>query len=92
MLTHQQRKVMLFIEAEVDRTGGVPPTVADIAAHLKLRNRSGAQRLVSGLVERGFIRRLDGAERGIEVIKRVSRFAYMRFDDQSKTLVSAQPP
>lgn len=86
MLTHQQRRAMLVIEAESDRTGGVAPTLGELAARLKLRSRTSAHRLVEGLVERGFIRRMAGMERALAVVQPVSRFAFLRFDDQSKTL------
>jgi repressor LexA len=86
MITQQQRKALLFIEAEMDRSGGVAPTLAEIAAHLRYRTRSQARRLLSGLEERGFIRRLRGKGRAIEVLQPVSRFAAYRFDFDTKGL------
>ena len=38
MITKQQRKALLFIEAEMARTGGVAPTVRQIADHLHYRS------------------------------------------------------
>lgn len=86
MLTHQQREVMLFVEAHHARTGGVSPTLAEIADHLKQRSRSNVERLLVGLERRGFIRRLPRAARAIEVLRPVSRFAFHRFDAETKQL------
>lgn len=87
MLTHQQRRAMLFVEAEIDRTGGVAPTIAEIAAHLKLRSRASAERLLKGLEERGVIRRLPQSARAIEVVRPVTRRAFYRFEDETKRIV-----
>ena len=38
MITKQQRKALLFIEAEIERTGGVAPSVREIADHFRDRN------------------------------------------------------
>jgi hypothetical protein len=45
-----------------------------------------ARRLLMGLEERGFIRRLPAKDRAIEVLKPVSRFAAYRFDPERKVL------
>lgn len=86
MLTHQQRRALLFIEAELDRTGGVSPSVREIAKHLGHKRTGSAQRLLVGLEERGFIHRRCSRARAITVVNPISRFAFLRFDDQSKTL------
>ena len=86
MLTKLQRKALLLIEAEVERTGGVAPTVRELAQQLGFRSATTAQRLLVGLEERGFVRRLAGKDRAIEVLRPVSRFATFRFDDTSKRL------
>ena len=44
MITKQQRKALVFIEAEMERTGGVAPTVREIAAHFHYRSTSPARR------------------------------------------------
>jgi len=86
MITQQQRKALLFIEAEMERTGGVAPSVREIAAHLRYRSTSQARRLLTGLEQRGFISRLPGKIRAIEVVRPVSRFAAFRFDVRTKSL------
>ena len=68
-------KSLVFIEAELARTGGIAPTVRELADHLHYRSPTVARRLLNGLEERGFIRRLQAKDRAIEVVKPVSRFA-----------------
>ena len=84
MLTQRQREAMLFIEAEIERTGGVSPTIREIAEHLQYRSAQYAHRLVEGLEERGFIRRLPHRARAIEIARPVSRFAVYRFNPETK--------
>ena len=86
MITKQQRKALLCIEAEMERTGGVAPSVREIADHFHYRSPTMARRLLIGLEERGFIRRLPAKDRAIEVVKPVSRFAAFRFDPRAKAL------
>ena len=86
MITKQQRKALLFIEAELERAGGVAPSVREIADHLSYRSSTTARRLLIGLEERGFIRRLPAKDRAIEVVKPVSRFEIFRSDPQTKAL------
>ena len=86
MITKQQRKALLFIEAEIERTGGVAPSVQQIADHLHYRSPTMARRLLIGLEQRGFIRRLPSKVRAIEVVRPVSRFAAFHFDPTAKAL------
>jgi repressor LexA len=86
MITRQQRKALLFIEAELERTGGVAPSVREIAAHFNYRSWSQARRLLIGLDQRGFIRRQPGKHRAIEVTRPVSRLTAYRFDPRTKSL------
>jgi repressor LexA len=86
MITKQQRKALVFIEAEMERSGGIAPSVREIADHFHYRSPTMARRLLMGLEERGFIRRLEAKDRAIEVLKPVSRFATFRFDPNNKVL------
>lgn len=85
MMTKQQRKALLFIEAEVERSGEAP-SVAEIAAHFRYRSRTQAHKLLVGLEERGFIRRTRYGHRAIELVKPISRFETFKFDRKSKSL------
>ena len=79
----QPRKALLFIEAEMQRTGGVAPSVQQVADYLHHRSTTIARRLLKGLEERGFIRRLPSKVRAIEVVRPLSRFAAFRFDPRA---------
>ena len=56
MLTKQQRKALLFIEAELQRTGGVAPSVRELADHFHYRSPTMARRRLIGLEERSRLR------------------------------------
>jgi repressor LexA len=86
VITKQQRKALVFIEAELERTGGIAPSVREMGRPLPLSQPTMARHLLQGLEERGFIRRLPGKDRAIEVLKPVSRFATFRFDARTKAL------
>jgi len=85
MITKQQRKALLFIEAEMERTG-VAPSVAEIAAHFRYQSRTQAHKLLVGLEKRGFIRRKPFERRAIEVVRPISRFEIFTFDPATKSL------
>lgn len=85
MITPKQRQVMLVIEAEHD-AGRPCPSVREIATRIKLRSTSGVVRLLRGLEERGFIRRAYARPRCIEIIRPVSRFEAMAWDDASQSV------
>jgi SOS-response transcriptional repressor LexA len=46
MITKQQRKALLFIEAEMERSGGIAPSVREIADHFHYRSPTMARRLL----------------------------------------------
>ncbi|MDW8369753.1 MAG: transcriptional repressor LexA, partial [Geminicoccaceae bacterium] len=48
---------------------GVPPSFEEMRTALGLRSKSGIHRLISGLEERGYIRRLAYRARALEVVK-----------------------
>jgi repressor LexA len=68
MLTAKQRELLLFINQRLMATG-VSPSFDEMKDALHLRSKSGIHRLVGGLEERGFIRRLPHRARALEVIK-----------------------
>lgn len=67
-MTPSQRDTLAFITGYIARTGGVPPTYDEIAAHLGLKSKSGIHRLIAGLVERGHIEKRPHLKRCIRVI------------------------
>jgi repressor LexA len=68
MLTKKQRELLVFINQRLTATG-VSPSFDEMKDALNLRSKSGIHRLVSGLEERGFIRRLPHRARALEVVK-----------------------
>lgn len=68
MLTQKQKELLLFIHERM-QGDGVPPSFDEMKDALDLKSKSGIHRLITALVERGFIRRLPHRARAIEVIK-----------------------
>ncbi len=68
MLTQKQKELLLFIHERM-QDEGVPPSFDEMKDALDLKSKSGIHRLITALVERGFIRRLPHRARAIEVIK-----------------------
>jgi len=68
MLTRKQYELLSFINQRLTESG-VSPSFEEMKLALGLRSKSGIHRLITGLQERGFIRRLPHRARALEVIK-----------------------
>ena len=68
MLTRKQNELLTYINNHVEEHE-VPPSFDEMRNALGLASKSGVHRLVSGLEERGYIRRLANRARAIEVLK-----------------------
>lgn len=68
MLTKKQYELLLFIDRRL-RDSGVSPSFDEMKEALGLRSKSGIHRLMTGLEERGFIRRLPHRARALEVLR-----------------------
>jgi repressor LexA len=68
MLTRKQQELLLFINARLSRDG-VSPSFDEMKDALNLKSKSGIHRLITGLEERGFIRRLPHRARALEVLR-----------------------
>ncbi|MBF0248695.1 MAG: transcriptional repressor LexA [Alphaproteobacteria bacterium] len=68
MLTKKQYDLLLLIDKRI-RDTGVPPSFEEMKEAVGLKSKSGIHRLISGLEERGFIRRLPHRARALEVLK-----------------------
>jgi len=68
MLTRKQYELLMFIDRHV-KTHGVSPSFDEMKDALSLKSKSGIHRLITGLEERGFIRRLAHRARALEVVK-----------------------
>ena len=68
MLTRKQIELLDFIRTRID-TDGVPPSFDEMKDALDLKSKSGIHRLITGLEERGFLRRLPHRARALQVLK-----------------------
>jgi len=68
MLTRKQHELLLFINERLSQ-GGVSPSFDEMKDALNLKSKSGIHRLITGLEERGFIRRLPHRARALEVLR-----------------------
>jgi repressor LexA len=68
VLTQRQLQLLRFIQQFV-KEHDVSPSFDEMRSALKLRSKSGIHRLISGLEERGYIRRLAYRARALEVVK-----------------------
>jgi repressor LexA len=68
MLTRKQYELLMFIHERV-RESGIPPSFDEMKDALDLKSKSGIHRLITALVERGFLKRLEKRARALEIIK-----------------------
>jgi repressor LexA len=68
MLTRKQYELLVYLDSQL-RENGVSPSFDEMKDALGLKSKSGIHRLITGLEERGFIRRLAHRARAIEVLR-----------------------
>ncbi|MGB0577775.1 MAG: transcriptional repressor LexA [Alphaproteobacteria bacterium] len=68
MLTKKQYDLLQFIDKHL-KSRGVSPSFDEMKDALGLKSKSGIHRLITGLEERGFIRRLPHRARALEVLQ-----------------------
>jgi repressor LexA len=68
VLTQRQHQLLEFIHRYMS-DHGVPPSFEEMRDALKLKSKSGIHRLIKGLEERGYIRRLAYRARALEVVR-----------------------
>lgn len=68
MLTKKQRELLLFIHERM-KEGDIAPSFEEMKAALDLKSKSGIHRLITSLVERGYLERLPNRARALEVKK-----------------------
>ena len=74
MLTRKQSELLTYLSNHMQQQD-VPPSFDEMRDALGLASKSGVHRLVSGLEERGYIRRLANRARAIEILKPVTAAA-----------------
>jgi repressor LexA len=68
MLTKKQHELLLFINRRLGESG-ICPSFDEMKEALGLKSKSGVHRLITGLEERGFIRRLAHRARALEIAR-----------------------
>jgi repressor LexA len=68
MLTRKQRELLKFIQERLAETG-ISPSFDEMKEALGLKSKSGVHRLITGLEERGFIKRLPHRARALDVVR-----------------------
>lgn len=81
MLTEKQRDLLLFINSRMKGTD-IAPSFEEMKNALDLKSKSGIHRLISALVERGYIERLPHRARALRVLQLPDG---MKADNQSNT-------
>jgi repressor LexA len=84
MLTRKQKELLDYLTTHAE-AHDVPPSFDEMRDALGLASKSGIHRLVSGLEERGYIRRLANRARAIEILKPASN----AMGDIARTVASA---
>ena len=67
MLTRKQHELLVYINDYLAKSG-VSPSFDEMKDALDLKSKSGIHRLITGLEERGFLRRLPHRARALEVL------------------------
>ena len=68
MLTKKQFELLTFINRRLSESG-ISPSFEEMKEALSLKSKSGIHRLITGLEERGFIKRLAHRARALEVTR-----------------------
>lgn len=87
MLTRKQKDLLLFIHERMQQ-GDVAPSFEEMKEALGLKSKSGIHRLISALVERGYLERLPHRARALEVRKLPEGYAPAANDVSSAASVS----
>lgn len=68
MLTSKQHELLLFIHGKI-RNEGIAPSYEEMREGIGLMAKSGVNRLLTALEERGYVRKLPNRARAIEVLR-----------------------
>ena len=71
MLTKQQNKLFNYLKDSIKKTN-VSPSFEEMKIAMGLKSKSGIQRLINGLIERGFIEKKNNKKRAINIIENSS--------------------
>lgn len=87
MLTKKQRDLLLLIHERMSQ-GDIAPSFEEMKEALGLRSKSGIHRLITGLVERGYLERLPHRARALEVKKLPDGFVPDESDNTNAARIS----
>ena len=73
MLTRKQHQLLTYIDNHL-KSNGIPPSYDEMKDALSLKSKSGIHRLITGLEERGFLRRLPHKARALEILREPQDF------------------
>lgn len=73
-LTPRERRALEIIQAYMVEHGGVAPSFSEIMEQMNLHSKSGIDRLLNALEERGHIKRLRNRARALEIIRPANQF------------------
>ncbi|MFA7428621.1 MAG: transcriptional repressor LexA [Rhodospirillaceae bacterium] len=90
MLTKKQHQLLIFIDQRL-KESGVSPSFDEMKEALDLKSKSGIHRLITGLEERGFIRRLPHRARALEVLRLPDNMGGLVADDDAAVASSGGP-
>lgn len=68
MITRKQQELLNYMHQRLSQDA-VPPSYEEMRDAMGLKSKSGIHRLISGLEERGYIRRLANRARAVEIIR-----------------------
>ena len=71
MLTKQQNKLFNYLKDSIKKTN-VSPSFEEMKIAMGLKSKSGIQRLINGLIERGFIEKKNNKKSAITIIENSS--------------------
>ena len=91
MITRKQLELFNYIHREVTNSG-VAPSFDEMKEALNLKSKSGIHRLISGLEERGFIKKLSHRARAIEILKYPAGFTETKSPSNNVIMIDRDKP
>ena len=91
MITRKQLELFNYIHREVTNSG-VAPSFDEMKEALNLKSKSGIHRLISGLEERGFIKKLSHRARAIEILKYPAGFTKAKGPSNNVIMIDSDKP
>jgi len=86
-LSQRQHEVLHYIKKSI-KENKIPPTIIEICRHFKLASTNGVHQHLTALEKKGFIKRNNGASRGIIVVENTKNDLLIN-DDEKEVLNSS---